>query len=107
MSRVYRFRHILYVVANILLFPSLAFYLHNLRPGWGKWSRSWRNNLIRFGGWLTIRKWSADFGKSDFLRRLQTARDRLALLHGAKPLPQKADRVSHISDGASATRRQR
>jgi radical SAM superfamily enzyme YgiQ (UPF0313 family) len=107
MSRVYRFRHILYVVANILLFPSLAFYLHNLRLGWGKWSRSWRNNLIRFGGWLTMRKWSADFGKSDFLRRLQAAHDRLALMHGAKPLPQKAERVAEISDGASTLRRQR
>jgi radical SAM superfamily enzyme YgiQ (UPF0313 family) len=107
MSRVYRFRHVLYVVGNILLFPSLAFYLHNLRQGWGKWSRSWRNNLIRFGGWLTLRKWSADFGKSDFLCRLQTARDRLALAHGTKPLPQKADRALQTSDGASTMRRQR
>ena len=91
MRRVYRFRHVLYAAANILLFPSIAFYLHNLRLGWGKWYRSWRNNLIRSGGWITMRKWSADFGKSDFLRKLQTARNRLALVHGTKPLPQKAD----------------
>jgi radical SAM superfamily enzyme YgiQ (UPF0313 family) len=107
MRHVYRFRHVLYVVANILLFPSLAFYLHNLRLGWGRWSRSWRNNLIRFGGWITIRKWSADFGKSDFLRRLQTARNHLALMHGAEPLPQKPERTSEVPDGASMMRRQR
>jgi len=107
MSRVYRFRHILYVVANILLFPSIALYLHNLRLGWGRWSRSWRNNLIRSGGWITMRKWSADFGKSGFLRRLQTAHDRLALMHGAKPLPQKAERVLKAPDRIQRARRQR
>jgi len=106
MRWVYRFRHVLYVVGNILLFPSLAFYLHNLRLGWGRWSRSWRNNLIRFGGWITLRKWNADFGKSDFLRRLQTARDHLALMHGTKPLPQKADRSVAASNGAQTLRPQ-
>jgi hypothetical protein len=65
MRRVYRFRYVLFVAANILLFPSIAFYLHNLKLGWGRWYRYWRNSLIRFGGWITMRKWSADFGKSD------------------------------------------
>jgi radical SAM superfamily enzyme YgiQ (UPF0313 family) len=106
MRRVYRFRHALYVVGNILLFPSIAFYMHNFKLGWGRWSRSWRNNLIRFGGWITMRKWSADFGKSDFLRRLQTARDHLALMHAATPLPQKADRVSETPDRVRPIRRQ-
>jgi radical SAM superfamily enzyme YgiQ (UPF0313 family) len=107
MRRVYRFRYALYVVANILLFPSLAFYLHNLRLGWGKWSRSWRNSLIRFGGWITMRKWRADFGRSDFLRKLQTAHDHLALMRGTKPLPQKAERVTEVSDGVPTIRRRR
>ena len=68
MGRFYRFRQALYVVGNILIFPAIAFYFHNLRLGWGRWYRSWRNNLIRFGGWVTMRKWRADFGRGDFLR---------------------------------------
>jgi len=91
MGRVYRFRYALFVVLNILLFPSLAFYLHNLRLGWGRWYRSWRISLIRFGGWITMRKWNADFGRGDFLRKLETARERLTLAHGEEPLPRKVD----------------
>jgi len=99
MRRVYRFRYVLFVAADILLFPSIALYFHNLRLGWGRWYRSWRNSLIRFGGWITMRKWSAAFGKSDFLHRLQAARDHLALMRGAKPLPQRTDRNSGTPDG--------
>jgi radical SAM superfamily enzyme YgiQ (UPF0313 family) len=105
MRRVYRFRHVLYVAANILLFPSIAFYLHNLRLGWGRWYRSWRNNLIRFGGWITMRKWTADFGKGDFLQRLQAARKRLTLVQGAKPLAERAERVLGQPHSARSTRR--
>lgn len=106
MRRVYRFRHLLYVVGNILLFPSLAFYLHNLRLGWGRWYRSWRNNLIRFGGWVTMRKWISDFGKGDFPHRLQIARQRLTLMRAAQPLPHKADRVLEPSNRVPALRHQ-
>jgi len=107
MRRVYRFRHALYVVGNILLFPSLAFYLHNFKLGWGRWYRSWRTNLIRFGGWITIRKWNADFGRGDFLQKLQAARERLILMHGTKPLPQEADHMMNASAGAEESCRQR
>ena len=107
MRRVYRFRHVLYVAANILLFPSIALYLHDIKLGWGRWYRSWRNNLIRFGGWITMRKWTADFGKGDFLQRLHTARERLTLVQGAKPLADRAEHVLETSDGTQPTRRQR
>jgi radical SAM superfamily enzyme YgiQ (UPF0313 family) len=103
MRRVYRFRYALYVIGNILLFPSLAFYLHNINLGWGRWYRSWRNNLIRFGGWVTMRKWSADFGRGDFLRKLQTARNRLTSMHGTKPLPQEVDHTFEAPAGAQAS----
>jgi radical SAM superfamily enzyme YgiQ (UPF0313 family) len=106
MGRVYRFRYVLFVVANILLFPALAFYLHDLRLGWGRWYRSWRISLIRFGGWITMRKWSADFGRGDFLRRLQVARDRLALSQKATPLRHEANRVSQTLGGTRTARRQ-
>jgi hypothetical protein len=106
MRHVYRFRHLLYVIGNILLFPSIALYLHNLRLGWGRWYRSWRNNLIRFGGWVTMRRWIAAFGKSDFPHRLQIARRRLTLIRAGKPLPPGADRILEIRDGARTARRQ-
>jgi radical SAM superfamily enzyme YgiQ (UPF0313 family) len=107
MTRVYRFRYILLVVANILSFPALAFSLHNLRLGWGRWYRSWRTNLIRFGGWITIRKWSADFGKGEFLRKLQAARHRLALTQGAKPLAQETDHILRTPDAPRTSPHQR
>jgi len=99
MGHVYRFRYILFVVASILLFPSIAFYLHNLRLGWGRWYRSWRNSLIRFGGWITMRKWSADFGRGNFLQKLQAARDRLTLAQKATPLRQETHPASQTRDG--------
>ncbi len=77
MSRFYRFRYVLLVVASILSFPTLIFSLHRLRRGWSKWYRRWQTRLVRFGGWVTIRKWTSDFEKGDFLSRLQKARSRL------------------------------
>jgi radical SAM superfamily enzyme YgiQ (UPF0313 family) len=106
MRRVYRFRYVLFVAANILLFPSIAFYLHNLKLGWGRWYRSWRNSLIRFGGWITMRKWSADFGRGDFLQKLQTARDRLTLAQKATPLRQETNQASQTLGGTQKARRQ-
>jgi hypothetical protein len=77
MSRFYDFRYVLLVVASILSFPTLIFSLHRLRAGWSKWYRRWQTRLVRFGGWITIRKWTSDFEKGDFLLRLQKARSRL------------------------------
>ena len=106
MRHVYRFRYVLFVVANILLFPSIAFYLHNLKLGWGRWYRSWRNSLIRFGGWITMRKWNADFGRGDFLQKLQAARDRLTLAQKATPLRQETDHASQTHGSTRTARRQ-
>ncbi len=77
MGRVYRFRYMFLVAASILSFPALLFSLHNLRSGWRKWCRRWESRIIRFGGWITLRKWTADFRRSDFLARLRMAQRRL------------------------------
>jgi len=77
----YRFQYLFLVAASILAFPALAFSLHRLRLGWRKWYRRWQNRVIRFGGWLTIRKWTSDFRKSDFRQKLQHARKRLHTVH--------------------------
>ncbi len=105
MRRVYRFRHVLNEARNILPFPSIAFHFHNLRQGWRRWYRSWRDNPIRFRGWVTMRKWIADFGKGDFPRRLQMARRRLTVVRAGKPLPPGADRVLEVRDGTPMARR--
>jgi len=77
MGHFYRFRYLFFVALNILAFPSLIFFLHNIRRGWRRWHRSWRNYLIRFGGWITIRKWTSEFKKDAFSRKLQKAKKHL------------------------------
>lgn len=84
MGRVYRFRYLFLVAASILSFPALLFSLHNLRSGWRKWSRRWDARLIRFGGWITIRKWTSAFRKSDFIARLRMAQGRLHIARGPR-----------------------
>ncbi len=81
MGWFYRFQYMFLVGASILAFPSLLFSLHNLRAGWSHWYIRWARRVIRFGGWLTIRKWTSDFRKGDFLERLRIARGHLSMPH--------------------------
>ena len=77
MGRFYRFRYVFAIGLHTLVFPSLVFSLYNLRAGWQRWYRTWRNNLWRFSGWVIMRKWIADFNKGTFLGKLAEARRRL------------------------------
>jgi len=77
MSRFYRFRYVFLVAASILAFPALVFSLHRLKIGWQKWYRQWQSHLIRFGGWITIRRWTSDFQKGTFGTKLRAAREHL------------------------------
>jgi radical SAM superfamily enzyme YgiQ (UPF0313 family) len=77
MGRFYRFGYIFLVPLNILSFTRLIFFFHNIRLGWRRWHRSWRNYLIRFGGWITMRRWSSEFKKDAFSTRLQKAKGHL------------------------------
>lgn len=77
MGWFYRFRYMFLVAASVLTFPALVFSLHDLRLGWSRWYRRWETRTIRFGGWLTLRKWTSDLRKSEFLARLQKARGHL------------------------------
>jgi len=83
MGRFYRFQHLFLVGASVLAFPALLFSLHNLRLGWNRWHRRWEKRVIRFGGWLTIKKWTSDFRKGEFLERLQNARGHLNAHHSS------------------------
>ena len=74
MGRFYQFKYIFLVALNILSFPALVFFLHNIRSGWHRWHRPWRNYLVRVGGWLTVRRWTLAFGRDKFLEKQQKAR---------------------------------
>jgi radical SAM superfamily enzyme YgiQ (UPF0313 family) len=77
MGRFYQFGYMFLVPVNILSFTSLIFFFHNIRLGWRRWYRSWRNHLVRFGGWIIFRKWTIAFQRDKFLEELQKARQHL------------------------------
>ncbi|UCC95972.1 MAG: hypothetical protein JSW40_04280, partial [Candidatus Omnitrophota bacterium] len=77
MGKFYRFRYMFMLGLNIFSFPALLFFLHNIRSGWRRWYRSWRNNLARFGGWIIIKGWSREFKKGEFSRKLMKAQEHL------------------------------
>ncbi|MDI6774965.1 MAG: radical SAM protein [Verrucomicrobiota bacterium] len=74
MGRFYRFRHMFAIGWHVLVFPTVIFSLHNIRSGWRRWYRTWRNNLMRFTGWIIIRKWTSAFNRSLFAERLAMAK---------------------------------
>jgi len=77
MRRFYRPSHFLTVALNILSFPALALYLHDLRTGWNRWSRRWWHGLMGLAGWSLIRKWTAQFRKGSFASKLAEAKREL------------------------------
>ena len=77
MGKFYQFKYMFMVGLHIFSFPSLVFFLHNIRAGWRKWYGPWRNNLIRFGGWIIMKGWSQQFKKGVFLKKLKKAQEHL------------------------------
>lgn len=77
MSKIYRFKYMFMIALNIFSFPSLFFSLHNIKAGWRRWFKLWHNYLIRFGGWITMKKWTSAFKRDDFPQKLQRAKKHL------------------------------
>jgi hypothetical protein len=77
MGRFYQFGYMFLVPVNIFSFTSLIFFFHNIRLGWRWWYRSWRNHLVRFGGWIILRKWTIAFRRDNFSQKLQKGRQHL------------------------------
>jgi radical SAM superfamily enzyme YgiQ (UPF0313 family) len=77
MGKFYQFKYFFYIGLNILSFPSIVFFLHNITLGWEKWYRSWRNALLRFGGWAIQRGWRERFKRDNFLQKLHSAQEHL------------------------------
>ncbi|MFC1809639.1 B12-binding domain-containing radical SAM protein [Candidatus Omnitrophota bacterium] len=75
MGGFYQFRYLFMVGVNIFSFLKVIFFPHNIKLGWWRWYRHWRNNLIRFGGWITMKKWITAFKKASIFppqqKRLQ------------------------------------
>lgn len=67
-------RHLLATAANVIAFPAVALWLHNIGAGWQRWYRRWARSIYRSGGWLLLRKWTAEFRKDGFLGKLSEAR---------------------------------
>ena len=73
MGRLYRFKYMFLIAVNTFSFPAIIFFLHNIQLGWQKWYRPWRNSLIRFGGWIILKKWTIAFRRNNFSQKLQNA----------------------------------
>ncbi|MBN1870595.1 MAG: B12-binding domain-containing radical SAM protein [Candidatus Omnitrophica bacterium] len=74
MGSFYRFRCLFKIGLNILLFPGLVFFLGNINLGWRTWYRNWRNDLVRFMGWIVIKEWNLNYQKDRFFEKLQSAK---------------------------------
>jgi len=79
MGRFYQFKYMFIIGLNIFSFGALIFFLHNIKFGWKKWYRPWRNALVRFGGWIVMREWNSEFKKGKFLHKLQIAKEHLKI----------------------------
>ena len=77
MGKFYQLKSMFMLGLHIFSFPALVFFLHNIRLGWRKWYRPWRNDLVRFGGWIIMKRWASQFKKDTFLERLQKAKEHL------------------------------
>jgi len=74
MGRFYRMEYMFSVGLNVLSFPAIVVYVHNLKAGWRKWYRRWWRSLIRFGGWRIMRKWREQFRQGGFSQKLADAK---------------------------------
>jgi len=80
MGKFYQFKYIFIMGLHIFLFPSLIFFLNNIKIGWRKWYRLWRNGLIRFGGWKIMKDWKSEFKKDRFFEKLKEAEKKIKIL---------------------------
>lgn len=77
MNRFYQFKYMFFIGLNIFSFPSIVFFLHNIKMGWRRWYRPYHNSLIRFAGWILVKRWHAAFRQSNFLQKLKKAKEEL------------------------------
>lgn len=77
MSKFYQLKYMFMLGVHILSLPALIFFLHNIKSHWKRWYQPWRNSWVRFGGWITLRRWSLAFKKDTFYYKLEKAKKHL------------------------------
>jgi radical SAM superfamily enzyme YgiQ (UPF0313 family) len=77
MSKFYQFKYMFFVALNLLSFPGIIFFLYNIKAGWRRWYRIWRGCIIRFAGWIFLKRWTVAFEKGVFLQKLSKAKRQL------------------------------
>jgi len=77
MNKFYQFGYMFIIGLHILSFPALIFFLYNIKSEWKRWYQPWRNALLRFGGWITLKRWISKFKKDEFSQRLKKAKEHL------------------------------
>ncbi len=77
MGRFYQMRIIIMWLLNMLSLPHIIFYLHNLKKGWAKWYRRWRNYGLRFLGAKIIKGWTNQLYRGTFFEKLKEAKTHL------------------------------
>jgi radical SAM superfamily enzyme YgiQ (UPF0313 family) len=88
MASFYQFQYFFKIGLNILLFPGLLFFLADIKLGWRKWYRPWRNDLVRFAGWTIIKGWNANFQRDKFVVKLQSAKGQVRYTRKNHSTPQ-------------------
>ena len=76
MGGFYKFGYMFYIGVNILMFPAIVCGTFNIRKGWNRWYKSFRNNIWRFIGWIILLKWSSPHTQEEFKARLERAKQR-------------------------------
>ena len=100
MSKFYHFKNFFNLSKNIIFnFPGMMFFptftivtgkVKYITAAFNRWYRSYyRNNLLRFGGYIIVRKWLKEFKNSDFSERLKRAQSQLNSF-SSKKLPESS-----------------
>jgi radical SAM superfamily enzyme YgiQ (UPF0313 family) len=77
MGHFYHFRNLWLFLLTVLSFPYLLVHVFNMRSGWRRWYRRWRNYFFRFVGSKVLKKWTFQFHRGRFSGKLKEAKQHL------------------------------
>jgi len=78
MKKFYEFKNLFMICLSVFSFTGMIFFLHNIKGGWKRWHRYWHNYLVRFSGWVILRKWKTASGRVIFAQKLCKAKKHLS-----------------------------
>jgi radical SAM superfamily enzyme YgiQ (UPF0313 family) len=67
-----------YHLLSFIMIPlrTLIFPVDYLIRGWRRWYRDWRNEVIRYGGYLLTQKWLKRYERQKFLKNLEMSQNK-------------------------------